>query len=302
MNKIFTEKLTEKLIKSKDCIVIAGETSSGKTSLAVSISKNIPNSEILVFDSRQIYKEMNIATGKDLDSYSEKYPHLIDIVYPNEDFTVFDFKNLALKKIEELISKNKKLIITVGTGLYLRALDENLVFGPFSRKLRGILEIKTINELKKIAANLASKAELDSLDTKNRHRLIRFIEMKKLLGKTSYEVQKNLRSKNLFQQLNKEFVLLLTKKCELEARIRKRVDSFFDYGLIDETRILISKYPENLRSFSGIGYKETIDYLKGTISLCEAKERIFIRTRQYAKRQRTWFGKFFTKNRTEIHV
>ncbi len=289
----------EKIINKNEVIFIVGPTASGKTALANQISEKIKEngSEIFVFDSRQIFKFFNIGTGKDLSSYFIK-PKLVDICEPNEIFTAFDFQKKAKEEFEKSIKNHKKIIITIGTGLYFDSFLWSFEFAPTEKTLRKSLETKRLDELQEILKNLDLKI-FEKTDSKNPHRIIRAIEAIKLNNKTKLQEKKEREKNQNFLEKEKipfEIFYLNWNREELKERIDKRIEKMINEdGLILETDFLRKKFSENLPPFSGIGYKESIDFLENRISKNEMIKKIKTRTHQYAKRQITWFRKSLQK-------
>ena len=284
--------------KKPKLIVILGTTASGKSKLALSLARKFKG-EIISADSRQIYQGMDIGTDKVLGQKKkiegEKVrvvsgiPHyLLDIIPPDKEFSVAEFQKKAISLIKKIWQRGKLPFLVGGTGLYIRSITENLKIPPVppQKKLRERLEKKTRDELfqklKKLDPQTAQK-----IDPFNKRRLIRALEVC-LLTQKPFSLQRK-RRESLFEILK---IGLAFPKEELEKRIEKRIAQMFKRGFIREVRKLLKKgYSPSLPSFSGIGYKEVIEYLQKKISLREAKERIKKRTLDYAKRQMTWFKK-----------
>ena len=261
-------------------VVVLGPTASGKTDLAVSLSKKF-NGELVSADSRMIYKGMDIGTNK------PKEPHcLIDIVSPDEDFNVALYKKMAVEKIQEIQEKGKLPILVGGTGLYIKAIVENLDFPAIKadKKLRKGLEKKTAEELFKMYQKIDKKGA-EIIDRNNKRRLIRAIEV---CLSTNEPFFKERKGEQLFDVLQ---IGIKVDKEELEKRISKRVDLMFKQGLEKEVKKLYKKYGFKIHPMQTIGYQEWQDYFKGLISKEEVKERIKINTFNFAKRQMTWFKK-----------
>ena len=261
-------------------IVILGATAIGKTGLAVRLAKEF-NGEIVSADSRQIYKEMDIGTSKPTEKEIESVPHhLIDIVYPNQKFNVTIYKKMALKAIKDIQERKKVAFLVGGTGLYIKAVVDNINFPEVSpqKKLRKELETKDEKELFRIYMRLDPKgAKL--IEKENKRRLIRAIEVCRITKKPFWE-QRN-KGKSLFETL--QIGIKLSRE-ELKKRISKRTDMIFKLGLEKEVKNLTKKYGGSplLRT---IGYHEWFAE-KGEGSI---KEKIKLHTLQFAKRQMTWF-------------
>ncbi len=278
-------------------IAIVGPTAVGKTALAISLAKKL-NGEIISCDSMQIYKGMDIATAKPTKAeMAEIKHHLIDIKEPNEEFSCADYAILAKEAISDIVSRGKTPIFCGGTGLYLDSVIEIESFSS-SIKDEGYRQ-----ELEDYAAQNGNEAlhrllyEVDKKSAEEIHpnnvkRVIRALEIYKCTGI----------AKSLWDEKSKEqkppydsTVLFLT--CEnrelLKERIDKRVDLMVKDGLIEEARALYDRgmLREEYTSYGAIGYKELIPYFEGADTLENCIERLKISTRQYAKRQITWFSR-----------
>ena len=274
-------------------VIIAGPTASGKTGLSIELAKEI-NGEIVSADSMQLYKYMDIGTAKpDEKEMSGVKHYLIDEIYPDEDFSVARYQEMALKYIKEILEKGKCPIVVGGTGLYINSLIYNINFTETISdwELREKLKKEAseygnellYEKLKKIDPEAAQKIHLNDLK-----RIIRAIEV--------YEYTKTPISKH--QEVSREnppiynfavFGLKMDRE-RLYDRINKRVDSMFERGLIDEVKNLIKLgYEKNSVAMQALGYKEVLSYLRGEITLDEAIYIIKRDTRHYAKRQITWF-------------
>jgi len=271
----------------KPIIIIAGPTASGKTSLAISLAKKF-NGEIINADSRSIYREMDIATSKPSKQERHIIPHhLIDIVEPDESFTLSDFKQRANVAILQIQNREKIPFLVGGTGLYLNSIayNYNLAKTEPNLTLRNELDELPIAELTMKLKSL-DPITYKKIDLGNKRRLIRAIEVSSQT-KTSFS---DLQTKNP-KPSNFLYLVLDMPREVLYDRINQRVDNWKDQGLVEETEKLMARYSTTLPSMSTIGYKEIIDYLNGTIEYTEAIDIMKKRTRNYAKRQITWFKK-----------
>ena len=274
-------------------IVIVGPTASGKTALGLDLAKKF-NGEIINADSRQVYRGMDIATAKARpDDKQDGYfvqgirHHLIDIVNPEEEFTLAHYKKLAFETVDEILSRGKLPIVVGGTGLYVRAIVDNPDIPEVApnKELRDRLEQMSAEDriecLKKIDPKSAAQ-----IDLKNPRRVIRAIEVASATNK-SFAAQQT-KSAPRYDALQ---IGLDVPREKLYERINARVDEQMKEGLFEETKKLAEKYSWDLPSMSGIGYKQIGLYLRGEMSLPEAAELIKRDTRNYAKRQMTWFIK-----------
>ena len=269
---------------SRKIIVILGSTASGKSALAVKLAKKI-DGEIISADSRQVYKMLNIGSGKITKKEMNGIPHhCLDIVSPKKIFTVADFKKCADKAIEKIFAKNKTPIIVGGTGLYIQAIVDNIVLPEVKPnwKLRKELEKKTTEEMFAILKNLDSE-RAKNIDAKNPRRLIRAIEIAKLLGKIP----------NLDIQCPSWGAIQIGVKLPdeiLKKNIEKRIRNMIKSGLVAETKKLKASGLSWKRIYEfGFEYKYPAMFLRGKISKEEMLEKMLIENWQYAKRQMTWF-------------
>ncbi|HLS52893.1 MAG TPA: tRNA (adenosine(37)-N6)-dimethylallyltransferase MiaA [Tissierellaceae bacterium] len=273
--------------------VLTGPTAVGKTSLSIALAKKL-GGEIISADSMQIYKYMDIGTAKVKAEEMEDVPHhLIDIVYPDEEFTVSDYQKQATKLIKELNHKGRLPIIVGGTGLYINSLVYELQFAkvPPNEELRQRYE-----ELANTYGNEYLHEKLSRIDEESsqrihvadRKRIIRALEIYEETGKTMTEYNKNFRKET--NKYDLAMVCLNMDRAQLYERINKRVDLMLNDGLVEEVKVILKMgYDKESVALQGIGYKEIIMYLDGQISLDRAVELIKQGSRNYAKRQLTWF-------------
>lgn len=245
-------------------------------------------------DSMQIYKGMNIGTAKVTQEEMRNIPHyLIDIIDPAEPFSVAEYQRLARQAINDIASRGKIPILVGGTGLYVRAVIDKLEFpaGETASEIRKKLEKRADREgPDALYKELIEKdpASADIVHPKNVRRIIRALEVIELTGRPFSEFHRTWKNRESIYDL--EMFGLTMDRQKLHERINRRVDKMISAGLIDEVRNLVAHgYERFLTSQQAIGYKELIGYLKGEESLDEAVGTIKARTRQYAKRQLTWF-------------
>ncbi|MFA6089857.1 MAG: tRNA (adenosine(37)-N6)-dimethylallyltransferase MiaA, partial [Candidatus Woesearchaeota archaeon] len=266
---------------------------SGKTGLSVELAKKF-DAEIISADSRQVYKEMDIGTAKITEDEMQGVKHhLIDMVYPNESFNVYNFKNLAEKAILEIHKKAKIPFIVGGTGLYIRAVTDNYLSenAPPNLELRKKLEKEASQYGKEyVWEKLKALDEIEAMKIhpNNLRYVVRGIERAE-----SRELRAEKKNKN--SVLSSQFSILKLAidwpREILYDRINKRVDKQIEDGLIEETKYLLSKYDRNLPSMSSLGYLQIAKFLNNEMTLDEAKDLLKKETRHYAKRQMTWFRK-----------
>ena len=282
-------------------IVIAGATGVGKTDLSIKLAQKI-NAKIISADASQVYKELDIGTAKVTQKEMQGIPHyMIDVVNPDEDYSVGDFERAVNNILNESCQKNRKNVIIVGgTGLYIKSITNGFAKLPSKdEKIRAELEIKNLQELQEMLKELDEKS-YSEIDLSNKLRLVRAIEVCLLTGEKFSE----LRTKNIKNNNYKFLKIFLTRdRNELYDRINKRVDIMISKGLIDEARKIYDKYKKSLYKISSIGYKELFLYFDGKITLEEAVDEIKRESRRYAKRQITWFRKeknYITYNLSEV--
>lgn len=274
-------------------IVIVGPTAVGKTYVSVELAKRL-NTEIISADSMQIYKEMDIGTAKiSNDEMQGISHHMIDIVNPNENYSVSEFEEDAEKEIDRLLNNNHIPIIVGGSGLYVNSLIYDLDFGKAksSEKLRDYYnyyhkehgEDALYEKLIKI-----DPASAEKIHKKNIKRVIRALEVYDITGVKFSELNTDIRKPS--DKYECILVGLSMDRKILYDRINQRVDKMISEGLIKEVKDLLNKgYNKNLISMKAIGYKEIIEYLEGNVSLDEAVSILKQNTRRFAKRQYTWF-------------
>lgn len=277
----------------KNLFILIGPTAIGKTALSVELAERM-DGEIISADSMQIYKYMDIGSAKISKEEMKNIPHhLIDIVLPDEEFTVANFKDNATRLIKDINDRNKLPIIAGGTGLYINSLVYDLKFTEVSpnEEIRNELEYLANehgNEYLHQELQKIDKKSADRISLNDRKRLIRAIEIYKVTKKPMSEHNENFRTP--IKDYNLTMVGLNMDRAELYNRINQRVDIMIQQGLIEEVEKLLSMgYNKELVSMQGIGYKEIIMFLEGILSLEESIKLIKQGTRNYAKRQLTWF-------------
>ena len=287
----------------KPCIAIFGPTASGKSSLALKLAKKC-NGVIISADSMQIYKQMDIGTAKPTTEEMSLVPHrLIDFMDPKESFSVYDYKRMAEEEIRSVLSEGKLPILVGGTGLYFDALFFNTDFGEFEtpKEIREELNTKVQNgqsdalldELRTIDPKAAK-----NLCAKDAKRIVRALEVYYATGKTITELkEKSHENKSEFSFL--KVFLNFSDRQNLYNRINLRVDEMISLGLLDETNKLLKQgLLTDTTASQAIGYKELIPYFNGEKELDLCIETLKQKTRNYAKRQLTWFRRY--KDAVEI--
>lgn len=276
----------------KSLIAIVGPTASGKTDVAIELAKIIKG-EIISADSMLVYRQMDIGTAKPTLEEMQGIPHhMIDLVEPNEEFSVAMYQSKVEQLIDDITKDGHIPILAGGTGLYVRAVIDHYDFTPPAK------ENHLREELKSEAARLGAEAmhrKLSEVDPKSAERLhpndirrvIRALEVYYQTGKTISEYQ--YISKEDKPKYNLKMFGLTMDRQLLYKRIEQRVDLMLEKGLVDEVKVLLRQYQTWGTALQGLGYKEIISYLKGECSLEEASEILKRNTRRFAKRQLTWF-------------
>lgn len=275
----------------KKVLVIAGPTASGKSGFAVECAKRF-NGEIISGDSIQIYRGLDIGSAKIREDEKQGIVHhLIDIKDAGESYSVKEFQALGRELIDDISERGKLPIVAGGTGLYIKALlydytffDEEVKDNPYeelsNQEIYDILSVEDPDSLKKIHVN-------------NRKRLVRALNVLRKHGQGISEIASNQEHKPLYDAL---IIGLNRDRSVLYNDINLRVDRMFDEGLENEVRSLVDKgISFDMQSMQGIGYREFRGYFEGAASLDETREMIKKDTRNFAKRQMTWF-----KNQMDI--
>lgn len=273
-------------------IVVCGPTASGKTALAVELAKR-HNGEVISADSMQIYTDMDIASAKATPEEQQGIPHhLLGFLDPSESFSVADWVKLCGECVRDIFSRGKTPIICGGTGLYISSFVDNLEFDDSECDYSFREEMRRFAEEKGNAALLERLREIDpetaeTLHENNVGRIIRALEVYKTTGHTISEAKRMSRrtpSPYNFIMMTIEY----EDRTRLHERINLRVDRMLEAGLAEEARACFSD-PSRPTAAQAIGCKELYPYFRGERSLAECAEELKLRTRQYAKRQMTWF-------------
>ena len=279
-------------------IVIAGPTASGKTALAIETAQKL-GGEIVSADSMQIYRRMDIGTAKATEEEQAlAVHHMIDIVDPQENYSVSRYVEDAAACCEDILSRGGIPIICGGTGLYIDSLLSGRDFGesPEGGSLRE--ELSALYDEAGGEEMLRALAEFDPdraarLAPNDKKRIVRAFEVYRLTGETI--TAHDERTAKLPKRYEAEYHILgMDCREALYERINARVDKMFSLGLVEEVEALLGDIPPEATSMQGIGYKETAAYIRGELSLDEATDLIKQSSRRYAKRQITWFKKYIT--------
>ncbi len=273
-------------------IIIAGPTGVGKTEISLELAERT-GGEIISCDSMQIYEGMDIGSAKaDEEERRRVVHHMIDVVTPFDPFTVSDYKEAAEKAIDEILSRGKVPIMVGGTGLYIDAVIKDLSFteGGNDQKYREAMEVlartEGNEEVHRMLASVDPEAA-EKIHPNNLKRVIRALEVQHVTGKPFSSFKDTGR---LNPKYDVHYFYLNKNRKDLYEGIDRRVEIMMDMGLLDEIRRLkASGLDESYVSMKGIGYKEMLSYLDGECSMEEAKDLVKQRSRNYAKRQLTWF-------------
>ncbi|MDO5517620.1 MAG: tRNA (adenosine(37)-N6)-dimethylallyltransferase MiaA [Clostridium sp.] len=274
-------------------LVLGGPTAVGKTELSIRLAERL-NGEIISADSMQIYKYMDIGSAKVTEEEMRGIKHhLIDVIEPDIPFSVADFKEYGDKALNDIISRGKFPIIAGGTGLYINSLTCNMTFTEAEKDEEYRLELEKLADEKGNEYVHDMLKEIDPISYKeihfnNRKRVIRALEVYKLTGKpfSSYNAGEDFYKSDY----DVHYYVLTMDREKLYERINRRVDIMMERGLLEECiKLKELGYNSDMQSMQGIGYKEVLYYLEDKISLEEAVDMIKQGSRNYAKRQLTWF-------------
>ena len=277
----------------KKILVIGGPTAVGKTELSIDLAKRL-NGEIISADSMQIYKYMDIGSAKvSKGEMNGVVHHLIDVVDPSINFSVADYKEQGEKAIKEIISRGKLPIIVGGTGLYINSLTCNMNFTEaekdeeYRKELDKLANEHGNNYIHEMLKEI-DPISYNEIHANNRKRVIRALEVYKLTGKpfSSYNAGEDFYK----SEYDVHYYVLTMDREKLYERINLRVDIMMEKGLLEECiKLKEMGYTSSMQSMQGIGYKEILYYLEGDVKLQEAINMIKQGSRNYAKRQLTWF-------------
>jgi tRNA dimethylallyltransferase len=274
-------------------ILIAGPTAAGKSEIALRLAEQL-GGEIISADSMQVYRGLDLGTAKPSPADRARVPHhLIDILDLAESFDAAQFVRLARQTVAEIQSRGHVPILCGGTGLYFRAFLEGLgETPPGDARLRAELEAMPLGKLLEELRE-RDPVTCEKIDKKNPRRVIRAVEVIRLTGKPFSEQRAAWNTPHV-SRFTPHYFCFSRQPADLHARINARVDAMFARGLVDETRELLKRgLEQNKTAMQAIGYRQVVDYLRGEprklSGLPETIELVKIRTRQFAKRQLTWF-------------
>lgn len=283
--------MTRGIYVKEDVIVIVGPTAVGKTDLSISLAKELERIRIISGDSVQVYRGLNIGSGKVTKEEAKGIPHkMIDIVNPNEDFSVADFQMAVRKEIAAVHTQNNIPLIVGGSGLYIQSILYDYQFTDRRRdnELTKQLEEKAANEGHLVLyeeLRRVDEAQAVKIHPNNVRRVIRALE-------SFYQTGEKMSTKPEAAHTplyNHHIIGLTMDRSRLYEQINKRVDLMVENGLIEEVANLYNQFGKDIQSMRAIGYKEIITYLEGENDLQTAIELLKRNSRRFAKRQYTWF-------------
>ncbi len=284
--------MTNEIEAATDCWFLTGPTAAGKTTVALELA-DVLGAEIISLDSMAVYRGMNIGTAKPTaQQRSAVTHHLVDIRDPNQPFSVSEFVELAKEKIQEIHGRNREALFVGGTPLYLKAMLRGIFEGPpadweFRRQIEE--EVQRIGlpalyeRLEQVDPVSAAK-----LHPHDKRRLIRALEVYTATGQPISHLQLQFEEGRSADQCR--VFVLSWPRLVLHQRIEERVEKMFAEGLVDEVRQLLDRFGQFSRTASqALGYREVIEHLVGEIDEADAMKFVKTRTRQFARRQETWF-------------
>ncbi len=271
-----------------DMVTILGPTASGKTEVAVNIAYQI-DGEVISADSRQVYREMDLGTGKDIDEYringADVPYHMIDIAEPGYQYNVFEFQRDFLKVYDEIKEREKFPVLCGGSGMYLEAILKGyrLIQVPVNEQRRSELQLLTLDELVELLKSY--KSINNTSDTENKKRAVRAIEIEEFcISHPGTDLS--------FPMINSLIVGVKYDRDSRRRRITARLKQRLENGMVEEVEKLLAKglKPDDL-IYYGLEYKYLTNYIQGELSFDEMFEGLNVAIHQFAKRQMTWFRK-----------
>lgn len=267
-------------------VTILGPTATGKTKLAAQLAFHF-NGEIISADSRQVYRSMNIGTGKDYDDYFVKAGmipyHLVDVCEPQDEFSVFDFQDLFYKTFDGIVSREKLPFLVGGTGMYLSSVIQNYKMKKisFNSEAKNELEQKSIDELRQLLLTTSGNLH-NTTDLIDKERIIKAIIIN----------QSNDKPLLISKQLSSLVIGIAPPRSEIKKRITRRLEKRLSEGMVDEVKNLLEKgiTPERLNYF-GLEYRYISLYLTGKLNYNDMFQKLNSSIHNFAKRQMTWFRK-----------
>jgi len=275
-----------------ECWFLTGPTASGKTEVGVELA-HLLNAEIISLDSMAVYREMNIGTAKPNAEERASVPHhLIDILDPNEQFSVSDYLTLAEKTVREIRNRGREVMFVGGTPLYLKAILRGIFSGPpadweFRQRIENEVQEVGLDALHQRLMQV-DPVSATKLHPNDKRRMIRALEFYTITGQPISHAQTQFEEGRPAEDC-KVFALQWPRAL-LHERIERRVDQMFEQGFVDEVHGLLERYGELSRTASqAVGYREVIEHIQEDHDIDATRERVKTRTRQFARRQETWF-------------
>lgn len=280
-------------MKKNKIVVIAGPTGVGKTKLSVMLAKKMCT-DIISADSMQIYRGMDIGTAKvTLDEMQGVRHHLLDIVNPDEEFDVVEYRNSVIDIVNLLHNENKIPILVGGTGFYIQSVIRDVEFTEHKdTEYREVLyKLSLISDGKDILYNMLCAIDAESAKVIHKNNVKKVIRALEFFKENGYSIQNhNAKQREKTNRYNVFFYLLTDDREKLYENINLRVIDMFNNGLVDEVKKLIDEgIKSSTTAMQAIGYKEVIEYLDNKITLEECIYKVSLASRRYAKRQLTWF-------------
>lgn len=274
------------------CWFLTGATASGKTQVSLMLAEEL-GAEIISLDSMAIYRGMDIGTAKPSREIQAQVPHhLIDIRDPTESFSVNEYRDMAMKLVEEIHGRGKEVLFVGGTALYLKALLRGLFDGPpadwefrkqIEAEVEGVGDEALHDRLAQVDPVAAHKLHIN-----DRRRVIRALEVYKLTGRPISHWQMEFSDGRSSEECR--VFSIRHPRPTLHLRIEERVERMFEQGLIDEVKTLLDQWGELGHTASqAVGYREVIEHVNGERDLAETVEKVRVRTRRFARHQETWF-------------
>ncbi len=291
--------MNEAYLTPGDCWFLTGPTASGKTAVAIELARQL-NAEIVSLDSMALYRGMDIGTAKPNVAERAAVPHhLIDVIDPHEEFSVAQYVAAAEGVVREIAARGRMPLFVGGTPLYLKALLRGIFAGPPADwELRN--QLQEVADREGDAALHRRLAQVDPaaarrLHTRDRRRVIRALEVFEKTGQCITDLQRQFERARPAEAC--QVFMLDWPREQLIQRIDARVDAMFAAGLVEEARrLLAGPTPPGRTAVQAVGYREVFDHLRGSLDLAGTIELVKLRTRQFAKRQMTWFRSF-----SEVH-
>jgi len=271
-------------------LLLAGPTAVGKSAIALLLAEKL-GGEIVSVDSMQVYRGMDIGTAKPSPADRARVPHhLVDVVDVTEPFDAAQFVRLARRAVADIQSRGRLPILCGGTGLYFKAFLEGLGHAPpADATLRAVLEATPLPELLRELAE-RDPATYEHIDRQNPRRVIRAVEVIRLTGKPFSAQRADWQPSPLAPRPSPLHFAFARSTADLHQRIAARVDAMFRQGWVAETeQILRRGLAQNQTAMQALGYRQIVEHLRGERSLADTIELVKLRTRQFAKRQMTWF-------------